>query len=118
MKNKFKTFYEEHETMCKVVGLGTVAVVGSVVGWKLCTKFHGFIPGRIVVKNEFINTALKHAMDTYKDSGVSHLVAWHDTPIKLGELGKLAELCKLDGVDLNMNQELTHFICIGKPMMD
>lgn len=117
VKEKIKTFYNEHETTIKVVGVGTLTVVGSVVGWKLCEKFHGIKVGRVVVKNDMINCVLNNAIDTYKESGCSHLVAWRDTPIKLSELGKLAELsgvvegCKMD-------QELTHFILIGKPMKE
>lgn len=114
VKEKVKKFYEEHKTGCIVAGATGLVIVGEIIGWKCCCKTNCLKPGRVVITNDHINDTLKKAFDTYKDTGFSGFISHYDTPIRLDELGKLGELAKADGCI--MEQELTHFIAIGKPL--
>lgn len=118
MKGKVKQFREEHPDLCRAIEVGGLIAVGEIIGWKLCCEQNGFKKGRNVILDDDFNRVLNHSHETYKTTGCSKLWMHNglDKGLKLTELGKLADLCEEAG--LNMEQELTHIIALGKPIIE
>lgn len=116
VKERVKEFYEEHKLACNIaVGTGLIAI-GSMIGWKYCYKVNGPDCIATAVLNDEMKHVLNHAFATYHGQFVSGLEFIGNEPIKLEDMGKLADVCR--EANCNMTQEITHIIGIGKPLVE
>lgn len=114
VKERVKDFYEEHKVACKVAGAAGLIAVGSVIGWKCCCKVykHDIIAG-LVLSNKG-KAVLNDAFNTYNGKTISGLEIWNPEPMKLEDMGILADIAR-EG-NCNMTQKLTHIVAIGLPL--
>lgn len=113
-KEKIKNYWETNKkSICNGLAVGVCLTVGAFIGYEYFRKVE--IGNRVVVENENVNKILNDALEEYS-KGMSVFAGRNDTPIKINELGELGELIKeFDAPD---NADFTHFICIGKPIIE
>ena len=118
-KEKVKQFYEDHKALCIGVGVGSLIFVGEIIGWKCAYKANGLKRGRHVILHDDFNRVLADASKQYKGGKCSYFYTYNDIgdSLKINELGKLADICDKAGY-VHMDQELTHIIAIGKPIVE
>ena len=102
-----------------LLGGACLIAAGEIIGWKLCCSTYGLKKDRFVITNDNFNHVLHDAAKLYGTTGCSIFYAYNDLSdsLKLTELGKLTELCEKAGY-VHMDQELTHIIALGKPIIE